>query len=139
MAGQESNGKGMWPMDTTRRRRCPSTMRPKARSPLTQDQARRSKRRKRSASRRSSTARATHLHPRRLHKRTTLLLSSKKWLKIHSTALLLIIHPFLVPPMPNCFRFLLASLLTLMGRIICGGAIKCVAIFSCSTLVFGIL
>jgi hypothetical protein len=37
------------------------------------------------------------------------------------------------------FLFLLASLLTLMGMTILGGAIKCVVTFFLATLAFGIL
>jgi hypothetical protein len=53
----------------------------------------------------------------------------QKWLNLNSIALNLIIRVFLAIQIPNCFLFLLVSLLTLMGRIILGGVTKCVVIF----------
>jgi hypothetical protein len=62
--------------------------------------------------------------------------SKQKMVKIHSTALHLVIHAFLVPQILIYIQFLMASLRTLMGRIILGGVIKCVAIFYRSILAF---
>jgi hypothetical protein len=136
MARKTTKGRGRWPTNMTGRRISPSTMSRKARSPSTRDWET-TRAWKRSASRRSSTMIATLLLQ---HKRmTTPLLPNKNWLKLLSIAFLFITRTFLVPRMPNCFQFLLASLLMLMGRIILGREIKCVAISFRSNLAFGIL
>jgi hypothetical protein len=65
------------------------------------------------------------------------LLQEKRRLNKTTIKHLLIIPTFLTIPMPICFLLLFASLLTLMGRTIHGGLIKCVVIFFVSTLAFG--
>jgi hypothetical protein len=69
----------------------------------------------------------------------TPLLPNKRQINRLSITLHLIIRISLVTQMPNCSLFLLAKLLTLMGRIILDGAKKCVVIFFHSTLAFGTL
>jgi hypothetical protein len=115
-----------------RRRRSPSTTSPRKTRLSTQDRAKRREIR-RSASRIPSTIKATRLL---LHKRTPPP-PSKNRSKPPLLTLCLIISAFLTLRMTNYCTYLLASLLTLMGRIILTRVPKAILYFWTSSMHLG--